>query len=259
MADDRQATGGEAGLNRDMWTQANTEYTQAHAARAWAAEEITWGIFNIPERQLGVLGDVAGLDVIELGCGTAYFSAWLARRGARPVGVDVTPAQLRTARQCQRQSGIVFPLIEADATDVPLGGASFDLVISECGASLWCDPARWVPEAARLLRPGGRLVFHTTSVLSAMCLPEGSGPAGTELLHPQREVARLHSPGGGVEFHPGHGDWITILRQAGFTIEALHELYAPPGATDHPYYNLATAVWAQRWPAEELWATRLRT
>ena len=118
----------------------------------------------------------------------------LARRGARPVGVDVTPAQLRTARQCQRQSGIVFPLIEADATDVPLGGASFDLVISECGASLWCDPARWVPKAARLMRPGGRLVFHTTSVLSAMCLPEGSGPAGTELLHPQREVARLHSP-----------------------------------------------------------------
>lgn len=259
MADDRQATGGETGLNRDMWTQANTEYTQAHATRAWAAEEITWGIFNIPERQFGVLGDVAGLDVIELGCGTAYFSAWLARRGARPVGVDVTPVQLRTARQCQRQSGIVFPLIEADATDVPLGGASFDLVISECGASLWCDPARWVPEAARLLRPGGRLVFHTTSVLSAMCLPEGSGPAGTELLHPQREVGRLHSPGGGVEFHPGHGDWITILRQAGFTIEALHELYPPPGATDHPYYNLATAVWAQRWPAEELWATRLRT
>jgi 2-polyprenyl-3-methyl-5-hydroxy-6-metoxy-1,4-benzoquinol methylase len=135
MADDRQATGGETGLNRDMWTQANTEYTQAHATRAWAAEEITWGIFNIPERQFGVLGDVAGLDVIELGCGTAYFSAWLARRGARPVGVDVTPVQLRTARQCQRQSGIVFPLIEADATDVPLGGASFDRVISECGAS----------------------------------------------------------------------------------------------------------------------------
>ena len=75
----------------------------------------------------------------------------------------------------------------------------------------------------------------------------------------RREVGRLHSPGGGVEFHPGHGDWISILRQAGFTIEALHELHAPPGATDHPYYNLATAAWAQRWPAEELWATRLRT
>ena len=100
MADEWQAMGGEADLNRGMRTEANAEYTQAHAARAWAAEEITWGIFGIPERQVGVLGEVAGLDVIELGCGTAYFCAWLARRGARPAGVDVTPAQLRTAREC---------------------------------------------------------------------------------------------------------------------------------------------------------------
>ena len=62
-------------------------------------EEITWGVFGVPEREVGVLGDVSGLDVVELGCGTAYFSAWLARRGARPVGVDVTPAQLETARR----------------------------------------------------------------------------------------------------------------------------------------------------------------
>lgn len=259
MADDRQATGGDAHLNREMWTRVNSEYAQAHALRAWACEEITWGIFDIPEPQVSVLGDVAGMDVIELGCGTAYFSGWLARRGARPVGVDVTPAQLQTARECQRHTGIIFPLIEADAADVPLPDASFDLAISECGASLWCDPARWVPEAARLLRPGGRLVFHTTSVLSAICLPKDSGPARTELLHPQREVGCLHSPGGGVEFHPSHGDWITILNRAGFTIEALHELYAPPGATDHSFYTLATAAWAQQWPAEELWAARLPT
>ncbi len=109
------------------------------------------------------------------------------------------------------------------------------------------------------LRPGGRLVFHTTSIVSAMCMPDGSGPARTELHRPQREVARLRSPGGGVEFHPSHGDWITILREAGFSIEAPHELHAPPGATDHPYYNLATAAWAQQWPAGELWAVRLPT
>ena len=108
MTDDLQAAGREASLNRDMWTQMNADYTQAHAAAVWAAEEITWGVFNIPERQIGALGDVADLDVIELGCGTAYVSAWLARRGARPVGVDITPAQLRTARECQRQSGIRF-------------------------------------------------------------------------------------------------------------------------------------------------------
>lgn len=59
MADERQAASGDADLNRDLWTQTNAEYTQAHAARAWASEEITCGIFNIPERQVGVLGDVA--------------------------------------------------------------------------------------------------------------------------------------------------------------------------------------------------------
>jgi ubiquinone/menaquinone biosynthesis C-methylase UbiE len=138
----------------------------------------------VPEAQLGVLGDVSGLDVVELGCGTAYLSAWLARRGARPVGVDLTPAQLGTARRCQDRFGIRFPLLDADAGNIPLPGASFDLAVSECGASLWCDPSRWVPEAARLLRPGGRLVFHTTSVLAAMCAPEGPGACGTGIAPP---------------------------------------------------------------------------
>lgn len=257
MPDPGPAPGHDAAANRELWTQANAEYADAHALRAWAADDITWGVFNIPEQRLGVLGDVGGLDVVELGCGTAYFSAWLARRGARPVGVDLTPAQLGTARRCQIQFGLSFPLLEADAGDVPLPSASFDLALSECGASLWCDPARWVPEAARLLRPGGRLVFHTTSVLVAMCLPEGDAYAGQDLLRPQREVSRWQSPGHGVEFHPGHGDWIRLLRAAGFTIGALHELYAPPDVSTHPYYKIATADWAQQWPVEELWVAHL--
>ena len=196
------------------------------AERAWAAEEITWGLFEVPEGELQVLGDVAGLDVVELGCGTAYLSAWLARRGARPVGVDLTPAQLESARRCQRRFELSFPLVEADAEDVPLPGGGFDLAVSEYGASVWCDPARWVPEAARLLRPGGRLVFLTNSVLATLCVPEAEGPAQERLLRPQRGLHRVRWPGGGVEFHPGHGEWIRILRASGFVIEALHELYA---------------------------------
>ena len=210
--------------NRELWTQANSEYANEHAYRAWAAEDITWGIFNVPEQQLGMLGDVRGLDVVELGCGTAYFSAWLARRGARPTGVDVTPAQLESARRCQDRFGISFPLIEADAGNVPLPSGSFDLAISECGASLWCDPAGWVPEAARLLRQGGKLVFHTTTILVTVCSPGPDGPAGQELLHPQRQAHRLATPRGGIQFHRGHGEWITILRDSGFIIDALHEL-----------------------------------
>jgi hypothetical protein len=85
----------EDAANRELWTQANSEYADEHAVRAWAAADITWGIFNVTEQQLRVLGDVRGLDAVELVCGTAYFSAWLARRGARPIGVDVTPGPTR--------------------------------------------------------------------------------------------------------------------------------------------------------------------
>jgi len=144
--------------NRELWTRSNADHTDAQAPEAWAQEEITWGMFRVSESEVEVLGDVSGLDVLDLGCGVAYFSAWLARRGARPVGLDVTPAQLETARRMQAETGLSFPLVEASAEDVPLPDASFDLVLSEYGASIWCEPAAWVLEAARLLRPGGRLV-----------------------------------------------------------------------------------------------------
>src|SRR6266566_9548038 len=91
-------------------------------------------------------------------------------------------------------------------------------------------PRRWIPEAARLLRPIGRLAFHTLSVLVTMCQP-ADGPARPE-LRPQREVSRF-AGGRGVEFHPGHGEWIEVLRAAGLVISGLRELYAPPGATHH--------------------------
>jgi hypothetical protein len=84
MADQADAAARDVTANREAWTQINAAYTDDRAYRAWMASEIAWGIFNVPESQLGVLGEVRGLDVVELGCGTAYFSAWLARRGARP-------------------------------------------------------------------------------------------------------------------------------------------------------------------------------
>jgi SAM-dependent methyltransferase len=243
--------------NREHWTQTNREFTDAQAGRAWHADEITWGIFGVPEADLGMLGDVAGLDVVELGCGTAYFSAWLARRGARPVGVDVTPAQLETARRLQTETGLDFPLLEANAEDVPLPGESFDLAVSEYGASLWCDPARWLPAAARLLRLGGRLVFLTNSTLVTLCVPAEEGPATEQLLRPQRGMYAVTWPGDdAVEFHVGHGEWIDLLRGSGFEVERLVELYAPDGARTHEYYDVATAEWARRWPVEDLWAAR---
>jgi SAM-dependent methyltransferase len=243
--------------NRDIWTKTNAEYTDDHARRAWAEERLTWGVFGVPEAEVGVLGDVDGLDVVELGCGTAFFSAQLAKRGARPVGVDVTPAQLDTARRQMAETGIDFPLVEASAEDVPLPDASFDLAVSEYGASLWCDPARWLPEAARLLRPQGRLVFLTNSMLSMLCVPDEPGYATERLLRPQKGMYRITWPfEDGVEFHIGHGEWIDRLHDAGFEVERLVELYAPEGATTHEYYDTTTAEWARKWPPEDLWAAR---
>jgi SAM-dependent methyltransferase len=249
--------GADLARNRDLWTTVNAQFTDEDAHRAWAASQVTWGLFGVPEHDLGALGDVGGLDVIELGCGTAYLSAQLARRGARPVGLDLTPAQLATAARCQQRFNLRFPLVEADAEQVPLADGSFDLAVSEYGASVWCDPDRWVAEAARLLRPGGRLVFLTNSVLATLCVPEEEGVAQERLLRPQRSLGRLAWPGGGVEFHPSHGDWIRVLGANGFVVQALHELYAPAGAATHAYYGIATAQWASQWPVEDLWAARL--
>jgi SAM-dependent methyltransferase len=247
----------EIALNRALWSIMNERFTDAAADEMWARQDPVWGLFAVPERDIGVLGDVRGLDVVELACGSAYFSAWLARAGANPVAVDLSAEQLTTALRLQDQVGPVFPLVQADAERVPLASGTFDLVVSEHGAAAWCDPERWLPEAARLLRPGGRLVFLTNSHLSALCVPAEEGIAGERLVRGQREAYRVRWPGGGVEFHPSHGDWLRLLRGAGFVVEAMHEIYAPPDAGDHAFYEIVSHAWASRWPAEELWvATR---
>ena len=246
----------DAERNRALWTEANREYADENAATSWALDEISWGIWGVDESELQVLGDVRGLDVVELGCGTAYFSAWLAKAGAKPVGVDVTPAQLATARRLQAETGITFPLVEADAAETGLPDASFDLALSEYGASIWVDPYRWVPEAARLLRPGGRLVFLRNSTLAILCFSDEEDRVVETLQRPHAALHRLESPDGGVEFHLGHGAWIALLRENGFEIERLVELHAPPDAETHPYYSYVTAEWGRRWPAEEVWVAR---
>jgi len=242
-------------VNREHWTKANVEYTDANAERSWS-RDVTWGMWGAREDDIHALPDVDGKDVIELGCGTAYFSAYLARLGARVVGVDVTPAQLDTARRMQKQFKLEFPLIEANAEDVPLPDASFDVVLSEYGASIWCDPYKWIPEAARLLRPGGHLVFLRNSTLAVLCATV-EGPASETLQRPQRGLYKLEwtEPDHEIEFQMGHGDWVRVLRTNGFEIEDLIELYALEKAVDHDYYP-SNAEWAKRWPAEEIWKAR---
>lgn len=242
--------------NRSFWDDHAAAWHGRLARDHWAQPEPRWGLWATPESALRVFpADLAGRDVIELGCGTAYVSAWLARAGARPVGLDVSREQLATARTLQAEFGLSFPLVLGDAEHTPYPDDSFDLAISEYGASLWCDPHRWIPEAARLLRPGGRLVFLHRSPLFALCAVPG-GRASAELRRPQ--FGRDGTAGGEwgqTEFTVPHGEMVRVLRGAGFVVEDLVEIQAPLPA--HRDYGEVDAEWAHRWPSEELWRARL--
>jgi SAM-dependent methyltransferase len=204
--------------------------------------------------------DLAGLDAIELGCGTGYVSAWLARRGARPVGIDNSPRQLETAARLQREHGLDFPLLLGNAERVPFPDASFDFAISEYGAVLWADPYAWVPEAARLLRPGGRLHVLTNGLLAYLTVPdlETDGPADEILKRPLFGMHRTVWPDepDAVEFHLSHGDWIRLFRANSLEVEDLVEVQVPEDATTR--YPWMHADWARRWPCEEVWKVRKR-
>jgi SAM-dependent methyltransferase len=244
--------------NRAKWDLDAAEYEEP-GRRAWTANEPRWGIWRVPDSDVRMLPDVAGLDAIELGCGTAYVSSWLARRGGRVVGLDNSAAQLANARRFQREFGVEFPLIHGNAEAVPFVDESFDVAVSEYGACLWCDPNRWIPEASRLLRPGGLLVFLINSALVMLCMPdlEVDGPAGERLLRDYFGMHRFEwADDPGIEFHLAHGDWIRLLRSNGFEVEDLVEVRAPEGAVTR--YPWVTAEWAQRWPSEEIWKARKR-
>ena len=246
-------------VNREGWTQANAEYTDARAHEEWAQEEITWGKWSIPESEIRVLPDLEGKDVVELGCGTGYFGAWLKRAGARRVvGVDVTPAQLATARRTNEEFGLGLEFVEANAEETGLSAESFDLAFSEYGASIWCDPALWIAEAARLLRDGGELVFLRGSTLQILCMPD-DGQVGEQLLRTQKGLYKLEwlDEDPEIEFHPSTSDLFAILRANGFELLDFRELFAPENAVDHEYYSTVPAEWAKRWPDEEIWRLRL--
>lgn len=243
--------------NRAHWDAAAASYV-APGERSWAQEEPTWGIWGVPESQLHLLpDDLHGRDVIELGCGTAYVSAWLARRGARPVGIDNSPKQLETARRLQAEHGVEFPLHLGNAEATPFPDESFDLAISEYGAAIWCDPYVWIPEAARLLRPGGELIFLGNSVIQMLTVRDllVDGPSTDQLRRDQFGIHRFEWPDDdSVEFHISHGDMIRLLRRTGFEVLDLIEIQAPEGVTTT--YEYTSAEWGRRWPSEEVWKAR---
>jgi SAM-dependent methyltransferase len=241
--------------NKAAWDRWAPYYVSA-GRRGWAEEEPRWGMWGSLESDLNVLeGCEPGMNAIELGCGTGFVCAWLARAGMRPVGVDISERQLESARRFQAEFGLSFRLELASAEMVPYESESFDLAISEYGASVWCDPYLWVPEAARLVKPGGLLIFIVSSAMLMACTPSSGGAAGERLQRPYFGMHRFEfESDDAVEFHLGHGDWFRVLRDNGFSVENLVEVR--PGPHAPPRFEFVSTAWGRNWPSEEIWTAR---
>lgn len=246
------------GINREKWDTEAANWVPA-GERLWAADEPEWGIWGIPEKTLRMLPEeMAGLDAIELGCGTGYVSAWMSRRGARVTAIDNSERQLDTARRLQQKHGLEFPLLHGFAESVPLPDASVDFAISEYGAAIWADPYKWIPEAFRLLRPGGQLVFLGSSPLSIVCSPPEGGDAITSkrLEQPYFGMYKIcwEDPKDGIEFQLPVSEWFRLFRQTGF--EVVDYLEPRPEQSGDKTAFFTTRSWAYQFPSEQVWKVR---
>ena len=238
--------------NRKVWERFCDAYRYRHEATL-NENPAAWGSWRIPEAELHVFGDVAGKDMLELGCGGAHWSVYLASQGAHPVGLDITTGQLQHGRHRIVASGCEVPIVQANAELIPLADASFDVVFSDFGAMTFADPERTVPEAARVLRSGGLLAFCTDSPILYIAWPDGQKHVSDTL---QLEYFDLRRYGEQlVEFPLPYGEWIRLFRRHGLTIEDLIEPRPPADAVSSFRSELELA-WARRWPSEVIWRVR---
>ncbi|MEM9561678.1 MAG: class I SAM-dependent methyltransferase [Actinomycetota bacterium] len=241
--------------NRQHWDALADDWA-ALTEGAWTREP-TWGNWSVPDAEVEMLPvDMRGMDAIELGCGTGYVSAWMARRGATVTGIDNSERQLATARRLADEHGIDLTLIHGNAETVPRPDGSFDFAISEYGASIWCEPEAWLWEAHRLLRPGGRLAFLANHPLAMACVAADGSRVTDSLTRPYFGMHTLdwreaEVDPGGVNFCLAVSDWAALFRSTGFTIDDLREPRAPANASGHD--DFVSVDWAQRWPSEIVW------
>lgn len=246
--------------NRNLW-DADAENWVESGERNWAGDP-DWGFWGIPESELSLLPvDMTGMRAIELGCGTGYVSAWMARRGATVVGIDNSVRQLETAKRLAAEHGIELELIHGNAERVPQPGSSFDFAISEYGAAIWADPYEWIPEAHRLLRTGGELVFIGNHPLASVVQPRiGDANVDRELRYSYFDLHRIDweddDGDEGTEFNLPTSGWMRLFDRVGFDVLAFHELRHPTGGTAVKYY--VSADWAHDFPAEQVWKLRKR-
>jgi len=238
--------------NRRYWDGAADGYQREHASQLGTSRAV-WGTWSIPESELGALGDVRGLAVLEYGCGGGQWSRWLAELGASPVALDLSWSQLRHARTLIAETHVRFPLVNADAERAPFADASFDLVMCDHGAMTFADPYVTVPEVARLLRPGGRFVFNHASPLHDIAWDDDAETAVDRFTRDYFGLRRWDEET--VDFNLPYGEWIRLFRANAFAVVDLIEPRPGPDART-TYDWFATLEWARRWPSECLWSLR---
>jgi SAM-dependent methyltransferase len=233
-------------VNRRAWDRMAAEYQAKHGERLTETAR-AWGVWRIPEKEIGALGKIGDRDVLELGCGAAQWAIALAEDGARPVGIDLSSSQLRQARRASAS----LPLVQGNAEELPFRDASFDIVLCDHGAMGFSDPLRTVPEAARVLRPGGRMVFALVSPVMFMCWNPKTERVDRH-LHADWFGMRSDEDEETIQFQMPYGEWIDLFRTSGLDIERLVHLRPPEDATT-TYEDFVSLRWARSWPAEDLW------
>ena len=243
-----------AARNRASWNASADAYQSRSGGQLAASGGLAWGVWQIAEAELGVLGDVAGRDILELGCGAAQWSIALAHAGARPVALDLSERQLEHAARLMAEAGVDFPVVHASAEAVPLADASFDIVFCDHGAMTFADPYLTVPEVYRLLRPGGLFAFNTSSPILDIAWPVEADRAGDRLAIDYFGLRRIED-GQEVSFQLPYGEWIRLFRSNGLEVLDLIEPRPSPDAVSS-FRDDLERDWSRRWPAECIWRLR---
>lgn len=220
--------------NRADWDLTADEYQAEHGGFLGDARFV-WSPEGLDEAEVGLLGDVAGRDVLEVGCGAAQCARWLDQQGARVVGFDLSHRQLQHAQRLDEATSSRVPVVEATATALPFRAGSFDVACSAFGALPFVADATGVlREVARVLRPAGRFVFSVTHPFR-WCLPDDPGPEGLRIVGSYFDRTpyveqREDGSAGYVEHHRTLGDWVRAVVAAGLVLDDLVE---PEWPADH--------------------------